>query len=271
MVHPLRKTLWGTLALCGFAALVLPLTARATTSSCSDYAKIGASPYYVYNNTWNLGNAGSGYWECVYSNGLSGGSVSWGTSYYFPDVNPYDVKSYPSIVLGWQYGYTYSNTGLPVKISAGDNIESSLQWSENGTNTGNVDVSYDNWIISSTNASSPTAEMMIWCYNDIGGQYGEQEGSVTIDGISWTFVYRPVNYNGTGNGWPVFSFVSNSNKSSNQTINLKDFLNYITYTKGLLNSGLYLGGVEFGTEVFYNTNSKDSGALNVQKFNAVVN
>ena len=71
--------------------------------------------------------------------------------------------------------------------------------------------------------------------------------------------------------WPVFSFVSNPNNSSNQTLNLKDFFNYIAYTKGLLNSSLYIGGVEFGTEVFYNTNTKDSGALNVQKYNAVVN
>jgi hypothetical protein len=99
---------------------------------------------------------------------------------------------------------------------------------------------------------------MIWLYRAGGaGPLGTFQATVNLAGTSWD-LYR-------GNiGWNVFSFVRRTN-TTNQTLNIRDFLNHLV-SRGWVSNSKYLTSVEAGTEVFIGNGRVDTNSYfcNVQ-------
>lgn len=240
-------------------SLLLIAAAAAVAATCSTaYCTLDLnSRIYIFNNTWGSSSSPSGWWQTITTNS----STSWRTDFYWPSGSQnYNVKAYPSAVLGWHWGWKKTGTGLPVQISAGKNINTSFSFSASfGGGTGNV--AYDLWIHNVSNPDwsvNPTDEVMIWVWRTGGaGPLGSKIASgVSINGATWD-VYQ-------GNiGWNVFSFVRTSNTTSG-SYNLKNFLNWLV-SKGKLSSSKYLTSVEFGSEIFWG-----SGYVNFSNYTCVV-
>ena len=60
---------------------------------------------------------------------MQGDLISWGTSWTWAGTTN-QVKSYASIVLGWQWGWRLGNTGLPVQLSAASQSAGALDAGE---------------------------------------------------------------------------------------------------------------------------------------------
>jgi hypothetical protein len=138
--------------------------------------------------------------------------------------NQYSVKAFPSLVLGWQYGYIYTGIGLPSQISAGRNVNTQANLSLYG-GPQNEDVICDNWILNSPNASAQAAEVEVYLSNTLGltnackgTDYDTDEGQVSLDGITYCLTYRSKNYQGDSNNWPIYSFQSNNTGNVNRLI-----------------------------------------------------
>lgn len=268
-------------------ALGLLLTATAVSSPAAHAQQFCGSgqnggsmqeyPYLLNNNKFGANQGGPNDYNCITekynsydsSNGVTynGWESDW--SWTYNASSQYSVKAFPSLVLGWQYGYTFSGTGLPSQISAGRNVNTYAELNLYGTQ--HQDVIYDNWILNSPNASAQAAEVEIYLTNSLGqtnacNGYGINEGDVTIDGTSYCLNYRPAYYNGGGNAWPIYSFENSNSGSVNQSLNIKDFVNYLTYTKGYLSANQYIGGTQLGIEPYYGTGgvSVQSSAITVQ-------
>jgi hypothetical protein len=119
--------------------------------------------YWINNNVWGQ-DTGSGT-QCIWTNSISGSTISWGTDWNWTGQSN-SVKSFTSSVLGWHWGWRLSNTGLPVQLAANRNINANWTYrvTQNGTNTMNV--AYDLWLhpISNPNTENPSDEVMIWLF-----------------------------------------------------------------------------------------------------------
>ncbi|MEU8656594.1 GH12 family glycosyl hydrolase domain-containing protein [Actinoplanes philippinensis] len=211
--------------------------------NCTDYAALVRGRFWVNNNVWGRADgAGS---QCVWENGLSGDSLSWGTRWTWSGDNT-KVKSYASAVLGWHWGWKVpSGTGLPIQLSAGEAVDANWNFKVTQT-TGNVmNVAYDLWLHDTANPDwqdNPTDEVMVWLYRSGGaGPVGTKQATVTIAGATWD-LYK-------GNiGWEVYSFVRTSNTSA-ADLNLTGFTDDLV-ARGWLAKSKYLSSVQAGAEVF---------------------
>jgi hypothetical protein len=227
-----------------------PAQAAAATTTCTAFGSITMGKYWLNNNLWGQ-SSGSGR-QCIWNNSVSGSTISWGTNWSWSGQSN-SVKSYASSVLGWHWGWKIPGTGLPVQLSAGHNINTSWNFSLSGSSS--LDVSYDMWLhtISNPLYNTPSDEVMVWDYHTPGvGPVGSRVATVSLDGASWDLYEGNI-------GWEVHSFLRTTNTTS-QSLNLKDFLNYLTSHRGL-SSSKYLNSIESGTEVFIGT-----GQLNVNSY-----
>lgn len=234
-----------------FLSTATPTQAAPAASTCTAYGSITMGKYWLNNNLWGQGS-GSGS-QCIWSNSVSGSTISWGTNWKWSGQSN-SVKSYASSVLGWHWGWKIAGTGLPVRLSAGHNINTSWNFSVSGSSS--LDVSYDMWLHTISNptySNTPSDEVMIWDYHTGGvGPVGSRVATVSLDGTTWDLYEGNI-------GWEVHSFVRRTNTTS-QSLNLKDFFNYLTSHRGL-SSSKYLNSIESGTEVFIGT-----GQLNVNSY-----
>jgi xyloglucan-specific endo-beta-1,4-glucanase len=239
-----------------FLSLVAVLTTPPTTTraaGCSQpFCSVVVGKYWINNNLWGQGS-GSG-WQAIWDTYSAGNTMGWGTTWSWTGQSN-SVKSYASVVLGWHWGWMLSNTGLPVQISANRNVNTGWNYSvtQNGTNTMNV--AYDCWLHTIPNPSwnnDPSDEVMIWLYRSGGaGPVGTYQATVNLAGTSWN-LYR-------GNiGWNVFSFVRTTN-TTNQTLNIRDFLNHLV-SRGWMSNSKYLTSVQAGTEVFIGNGRVDTNS-----------
>ena len=232
-----------------------PTTTRA--AGCSQpFCAVDVGKYWINNNLWGQ-SSGSG-WQAVWDTYLSGNTMGWGTNWSWTGQSN-QVKSYSSVVLGWHWGWRRSGTGLPVQISANRNVNTG--WNYSVSQSGTMNVAYDCWLHTISNPSSnnnPTDEVMIWLYRAGGaGPLGTYQATVNLAGTSWD-LYR-------GNiGWNVFSFIRRTN-TTNQTLNIRDFLNHLV-SRGWVSNSKYLTSVEAGTEVFIGNGRVDTNSYfcNVQ-------
>ncbi len=213
-------------------------------SSSTPYATMywGNNKYYLTNNTWGSDTAGSGWWQSIYYNSNTNMGFSWDWKYQ----NPYNVKGYPSIVSGWQWtnGYT-AGSGFPTRIWDNKNINASVNYSISAS--GAYNAAYDLWFHTTNNAqsnSTPSDEIMIWLNNTNAGPMGTYQETVWLAGAQWD-LYKGMH----SSGWNVFSFVRKGNTSSS-SMNLRDFIHHIVYSKGWMSNSKYVSSVQFGTEVF---------------------
>jgi len=241
--------------LSGIAAAARP--ARAGSCSAAFCTLDMNSKIWINNNTWGSASSPAGWSESITSNTSS----SFRVDFHWPTgANNNSVKTYPSAVLGWHWGWHFQNTGLPVQLSAHRSIATSYTYTTSFGSGGVADVAYDCWMHTQSNPlfENPSDEMMIWV-NATGGAapIGGVIATVSIDGATWQ-LHR-------GNiGWDVWSFVRVGNSGSG-TLNLRDFTDYLSNTWGL-SKAKFFTSVEFGSEIFHG-----AGNVNVTRYTATVN
>lgn len=253
------------LALAGLlTATAFTQTASASEQVCMNTGNgnggsIAYYPYLFNNNTFGWSNDKGAPYSCLtlnYTNGSSGGSYydGFGASWDWPENgSPYSVKAYPSVVYGWQYGYTYSGLGLPTRVWNNTSVPTYQSTSLYSSGFQYEDVLLDNWLLATPNQTSGQAgELEIFttnswnAYQD-GVNNSKKYGYMTVDGVY--YVISP-GYN----GWPVYNFVPNDS-SNNVTAspNIKDFVNVMCYDYGAFSNSLYLAGTQVGVEIYYGT------------------
>lgn len=212
--------------------------------------------YHLQANEWNSGSTFT-----VCTNGNADFTISSSGINVSHDGAP---GAYPSLYKGCHWGYCTADSGMPVAVSAMTSTPDKVttSYSTSTVNNGAWDDSYDIWYnpASSTNNNSSGLEMMIWL-NHFGGiqPAGSPQGTVTLDGISFT-----VWYGGSGNGGTV-SFVANNPVTSVSNLDLGPLAGYAV-SKGYMQNSWYLIDVEAGFEPW-----TSGQGLTADSFNVTVN
>jgi hypothetical protein len=241
-------------------ALIAPSAAQAATT-CTSGASESMDPYYILNNEYNASLATSSSWQCAWSTSQSGNTIAWGADWDWADASSStsgSVLAYPAAVDGWEWGWMFSDTGLPVQLSSGTPVSSSWDYTFTQDTANTFDVSYDCWLTSSSDPgdSNPQGEMMIWLNHGGGaGPAGSEMATVSVDGASWDL------YIDTDNTWPIYSFVRTSTTTSS-SLTITDFTKVLTSSYGL-NSSYYLSSVQAGTEIWTGEGQIDSNSYSV--------
>jgi len=241
---------------CLLVSAAFPRLSHAATCSTEFCTLDMNSTIWINNNNWGSDSSPPNWFESITTNSSSSFRVDfdWPTG---PNNN--QVKAYPSAVLGWHWGWHFQGTGLPVQLSANQNINTSYAYTANFGSGGTANVAYDIRVHTQSNPlfENPSDEIMIWVNSTGGaGPIGGTIATVNIGGATWD-LHR-------GNiGWEVWSFVRTSNSSSG-SLNIKDFTDYLRNTWGL-SASKFLTSVEFGSEIFHGT-----GFLNVTSYTATV-
>jgi hypothetical protein len=232
--------------------------ASCNTNYCSEPL---TSTVYVFDN--QFGNP-SGTFGTQSINVTS--SSAWSTSWNFSGQGTYTIDSYAAAILGWQYGWVDSGTGLPVALTANNSIPTVEDYSvSSGTSV--EDVSFDCWFDTTGNVTSSTPqsdEMMIWLYDTNLGPMTATYSNISIDGTNWDLYSDP-----SHGGWNYIQWAPHNGglnfNIGNQSLNIADFTDAaIAY--GALSSSHYLSSVEFGTEVYGN----GASTLTVSDYSASV-
>ena len=252
--------------------LALAGAASAQVGSCgTNGCVLDMSPtIYVINNEW--GNTGVG------SGSITVGSqTSWSTSWDYAPSSDWTVISYPSAVLGWQWGYRLANTGFPVQLASHTPVGTTVAFrvvpdptcapgGVGGGGTGSrvcrMDVSYDLWLhdTSSAGTSTPIYEVMIWlAYSREMFSGTTPNAYATLGGHSWKVLLTQ------GGSSPVASFLLNEAADlTGATLNITDFTDWLVANQWVPGSW-WLDSVQFGTEIL-----KGKGVLTVTNYTATV-
>jgi xyloglucan-specific endo-beta-1,4-glucanase len=220
-----------------------------TNRTCVTTQPIDVGKYWINNNHWGA-STGSGT-QCVWRTCQTGDLVGWGTEWNWTGQSN-AVKSYASLIFGWQWGWRNNSTGLPVQISANRSIE--CGWAFNVQASGTFNVAYDLYAHTISNPGTnddPTDEIMIWLYRAGGaGPIGAQQGTTTLAGTTWNL------HRGSNNRWNVISFVRATNATT-QVLNIRDFMNDLVM-RNWITSSKYLSSIQAGTEVFVGSSRLDT-------------
>jgi hypothetical protein len=259
-------------ALLGAFAAFLVVAAASTPSANASQVCMNTSngqggnikyyPYLFNNNTFNWSYDKSGSSECLSlnytseSNGVYYDGFSSTYNWPYNSGTQYDVKAFPSMVYGWQYGYTYSGLGLPSIIYNNKNVPT--YQSVSLSNPSYEDVLIDNWLLSSPNASQQSDELEIFTSDDWNAysqaSNGSHLGYITLDNQYYVVSHGYVNSGSYG--WNVYNFFPNVNSNNfNASPNIKDFANALCYDYGVIPNNLYIGGTQIGLETYYGNGS----------------
>jgi xyloglucan-specific endo-beta-1,4-glucanase len=197
--------------------------------------------YWLLNNLWGA-DKGTGH-QCVRSLSHQGSRIGWSTDWDWSG-GPGQVKSFASVVLGWEWGWKVPGTGLPVAVSDLRTVRTNWNFTLTQKTPNDLDVAYDLWFhnVPHPTDENPSAEVRVLLYHT-GGEAvppASKVGTVTIDGASWD-LYR------TGSSWDVFSFVRSSPTTSAE-LDLKDFIDKAR-SIGVPGSFDYLSSVQAGADV----------------------
>ena len=175
------------------------------------------SPYFVSNNMWNS----SGYsvtqtlHACSYSDWYVTATMN-------NDSGDGAVKTYPN-----------SQRDFDAQISSLSAVTSTF--AETSPSNGIYEDAYDIWL--NGLATSGSTELMIWTQNNGQTPSGSVQGTVTLDGRSWT-VWKSGSY---------IAFVANSNFTAG-TVNLLAFFQYVI-GQGWIPADSTLSQVCYGAEL----------------------
>jgi hypothetical protein len=187
-------------------------------SSSAQYGIWNQSPYYVYNNMWGISG---------YSVSQTISACSYSNWYVTATMNNNNgdghVKTYPNSQRD------FNNTA----ISSLNSVTSTF--AETSPGTGIYEDAYDIWL--NGLATSGSTEVMIWTQNNGQTPSGSVQGTVTVDGRTFT-VWKSGSY---------IAFVANSNFTSG-TVNLLAFFQYII-GKGWIPGSSTLSQVCYGVEL----------------------
>jgi hypothetical protein len=229
--------------------------------TCARDAFVLEGKYWVNNNWWgiNANNPIPGQ-QCIWGTCQTGDLVGWGTSWNWTGNG--GVKTFSSLVMGWQFGLRIPNSGLPVQISANRAIN--CGWSFNVTTTGTIDVSYDTWMHTIPNpgfADAPVEEVMIWLFaSGNAGPIGPVVASnVSLAGTTWDLHEGP-----GGSTWRVASFVRRASATT-AVMNMMEFYNYLAAPPApqqpYIQRTFYLTSIQAGTEVFTGSGQLDTNGF----------
>src|SRR3569833_1509620 len=132
--------------------------------SCSDqFCQFYHGDYAVQNDKWGMKADPSG------SQQVASDGKGWHATVIW-SMTTGTVKSYPSIVSGWNFGanWTPNRGGFPVLVSANAPLPTRTKWSTTGTFT-HYDVAYDLFLRPESNPQKPSGEVM-----ERLGQEGQQ-------------------------------------------------------------------------------------------------
>jgi hypothetical protein len=219
-------------------------------NSCTKGANIVVAPYWVNNNWWGADN-GNGQ-TCIWSNCSTGDLVGWGQSFNW-NGDASAVKTYASLVFGWQWGWQTGSggqrlvTSLPLQLSSSKAVN--CGWDFNVTQTGTItmNVAYDLFVHTVSNAGTnddPTDEIMIWLYRANGAAPigTKQNGALSAGGGTFDL------YHGSNTRWKVHSYVRQTNANT-AVLNMMDFMHDLA-SRGLVANTKYLSSVQAGSEIF---------------------
>jgi hypothetical protein len=219
-------------------------------NSCTKDANITLGPYWVNNNWWGA-SGGSGQ-ACIWSNCVTGDLAGWGQSFNWTG-DASQVKSYASIIFGWQWGWRTNSggqrlvTALPLQLNSNKAVNCGWDFAVTPSGTVTLNVSYDLFVHSIANAGTnddPTDEVMIWLYRANGAApIGSKTGAAFSAG-GGTFDL----YDGANTKWKVHSYVRQTNGTT-AVLNLMDFMHDLA-SRGLVANTKYLSSVQAGSEVF---------------------
>jgi hypothetical protein len=191
--------------------------ANPSFSTSADLGLWNLSPYWVANDMWNA----SGYsvsqtiYACSYSNWYVTATMN-------NDSGNGAVKTYPN-----------AQKDFNNPISSLNSVTSTF--AETSPDTGIWEDTYDIWI--NGLATSGSTEIMIWTQNHGQTPAGSVQGTVTLDGRSYT-VWRNGSY---------IAFVANTNFTAG-TMNLLDFFQWVI-GKGWMPADSTLSQVCYGAEL----------------------
>ncbi|HEY4013160.1 MAG TPA: MXAN_6577-like cysteine-rich protein [Polyangiaceae bacterium] len=224
-------------------------------NTCTVNAADIVGEYWINNNQWGVAQSGTSGQQCMWSTCQTGDLVGWGTNWNWTNGSG-GVKTYVSLVFGWQFGIKIANTGLPIQISTNPQIN--CGWDFTVAQTGTLDVSYDTWlhtvnVTTQPNMGSnatPSEEVMVWLYSAGGaGPIGPVVASnVSLAGTTWDLHQGP-----GGSTWPVSSYVRTGNATTS-VMNMMVFYNDLV-SRGWIPNTRYLSSIQAGTEVFSGTGS----------------
>jgi Glycosyl hydrolase family 12 len=152
-----------------------------------------------------------------------------------------NLNAYPSVVDGWHFGRSSTDTALPKQLSALASANSAV------TYTGSVskyDAAYDIWVLpSASTATTPATpagglEVMIWLNSSSVNPAGSNTGQTFMGYEVWT---------GTVETWKYVAYRKNGQTSF--TGDLKPFITDAA-TRSSMPTSSYLAGVEFGFELY---------------------
>ena len=225
----------------GFIICVAPVAvqSRAYGQACGEqFCQFNQGDYVVQNDKWGM-NADPNGSQKIWPDG-----DGWYATVNWAFTNR-SVKSYPSIVAGWNFGanWTPKRDGFPVLVSSNPSLPTSTTWETTGT-FNHYDVAYDLFLSPDNNPQKPSAEVMVWI-----GQAGQRPAgdqvatAVRIDGVpgTWDVWVGDV-------GWKVYSFVRTSSVNSFSG-NLQPFIHYLAYTHDYLSKDWYVLDMQFGAEI----------------------
>jgi hypothetical protein len=232
---------------CKDSTCAASLPKKDTKTAKGDSIDLGK--YWINNNWW--GNSNATGTQSIWDTCSSGNTIGWGTSWNWTGGS--GVITYASAVLGWHYGWHFSNTGLPVQLSDGKTITCGWHYSVQPGKVMNV--SYDLFAHTQSNptaSDNPSDEIMIWLYRAGGATpIGSTSATVTIGGSSWEL------HEGSNGSWNVHSYLRSSNADTGATLNISDFLNDLTGNRGMAKTK-YLTSIQAGTEVTQGTGELDT-------------
>ncbi len=233
-------------------------------NTCVANGFVSLGQYWANNNQWGVAASGTSGQQCVWGTCQTGDLVGWGTSWNWTNASG-GVKTYASIVFGWQYGFKVTNTGLPVLIST--NPQVNCGWDFTVSQTGTLDVSYDTWLhptdvskaVNDGANTTPSEEIMIWLYEAGGAGPISATGkpvasNISLAGATWNLYQGP-----GGSTWPVSSYVRTSTATT-AVMNMMVFYNDLV-TRGWIPNTRYLSSIQAGTEV-----TSGSGSLTTNGF-----
>ena len=232
--------------------------------TCTVNAADIVGKYWINNNQWGVAQSGTSGQQCMWSTCQTGDLVGWGTNWNWTNGSG-GVKTYVSLVFGWQFGIKLPNTGLPIRLDVGTLPAVNCGWDFTVSTTGTLDVSYDTWLhtldVSAADAgmgtnATPSQEVMVWLYTAGGaGPIGPVVASnVSLAGTTWDLHQGP-----GGSTWPVSSYVRTGNATT-AVMNMMVFYNDLV-SRGWIPNTRYLSSIQAGTEVFSGTGTLTTNGL----------
>ena len=176
---------------------------------------------------------------------------AWGWGAYINKTSQ-GIVNVPAAVLGWHWSPPRAETQLPAVIWMNDPVVTRANWQITGDSSRRLNVGYSLWFHSQEQLldglnylDTPAAKIAVWLHDEGGVQPEgiEQEDTVFIQGVRWQ-VWRHIE-----GGTQTTTFRSDQGAVNNREFRLNEFIIHAVYTERWMTNGLYLSGVEFGSEV----------------------